>query len=174
VQRNGRVEMTISADAVPYGTFQQLGGGYQVRCKFPGDFDTQVDYELLEWPPANGVSISLVAAMHDRRDFPREIFPQVWRRSLPGKEQYHSYVVAGEVFVDTDDREGRLRIARRNNVFATYYWRRERWVKMDSAILPGNAEIAFTIGSGADVWAKHDVTAAFDNFVLYSSREDCS
>jgi hypothetical protein len=59
-------------------------------------------------------------------------------------------------------------------VLITYYWKRERWVKANSATLPGPAPIDFASMTGGDEWGKLDTTVAFDNFVLFASRADCS
>ena len=172
-QRNGRVEMFLPASATPYGTYRQIAGQYEVRCKFPGDFDAQVDFDLVQWPPGNGVSATLSATIEKGKVAPYDIYPQIFRRSLGDQEHYQSAVILDESVVPTEDRQGRLRIARRNNIFATYYWKRQRWVAVDSAKLPGTAAIAFATITNGNEWGRLDVTVAFDNFVLYASRADC-
>ena len=129
---------------------------------------------MLQWPPGNGVSVSLVARIGPGRFGPRYIFPQVYRRSLPGRELYDSYVFYNDLSVESDDRQGRLRIARRSNVFATYYWKRERWIKIDSTRLPGVANISFDAITEPTTFGRVDVTVAFDSFTLFATQADCS
>ena len=55
---NGRIEMSLPATSEdgPGGVF---GAWLESRCRLKGDFDIQTDYQLLEWPEANGVRIGL-------------------------------------------------------------------------------------------------------------------
>jgi hypothetical protein len=64
-KKNGRVEMAIPPGStngpapIPSGTLT-VAGFYVFACDLQGDFDIQVDYQLLEWPPASGVNAMLV------------------------------------------------------------------------------------------------------------------
>ncbi len=174
-QRNGRVEVSIPGNATPSDNYGQISGNYESRCSLPGDFDAEVDYDLLQWPRGDGVAAQLVARIGPRPGAPRYIFPQISRRSLVGGEdQYQSYLFVGDVQFASDDRQGRLRIARSDGVLTTYYWKRERWLKVDSALHPGPALISFDIGTDGATFGRLDVTVAFDNFTLFASRTECN
>ena len=174
LQRNGRVEISIPADATPSDNAGQISGNFDVKCLFPDDFDAQVDYELLQWPRANGVNVSLVARVGPQHFTPRYLFPQISRRSLPDGEQYQSYLWVADTSVPSDDQKGRLRIARRDGVFTTYYWKTARWIKLDSAKLTAPALISFDAITNGTGFGRADVSVAFDNFTLYANRADCS
>jgi DNA-binding SARP family transcriptional activator len=55
-QENGRLVWSFASGATPGGTYDDVGGHYGTRCRFPGDFDARVDYTLLEWPPGTASS----------------------------------------------------------------------------------------------------------------------
>jgi hypothetical protein len=175
VQLNGHVEVSLPANVTPSDNYGQISGNYELRCLFPGDFDAQVDYELLQWPSANGVAVQLVARIGPRKYAPRYVFPQISRRSLTGgEEQYQSYLYISDAQLASNDPQGRLRIARRDGVFTTYYWRRERWIKVDSARLAAPALISFDAGTDGATFGRSDVSVAFDNFTLFATQADCS
>jgi hypothetical protein len=58
---HGRVVGKSAADATFESRFHSVGINVGTKCKFPGNFDARVDYELLRWPAGNGASASLVA-----------------------------------------------------------------------------------------------------------------
>jgi hypothetical protein len=174
-QRDGQVELSIPGDATPSNNEGQISGNYELRCLYPDDFDAQVDYKLLKWPSGNGVFASLVARLGPRSSGLRYVFPQISRLSLKnGEELYQSFLYASDLTFASDDREGRLRIARRDGVMVTYYWQRQRWVKVASARLDGPALIGFDAITKGTGFSGVDVTVAFDNFTLFAGRSDCS
>ncbi|HTE17625.1 MAG TPA: hypothetical protein VK689_04495, partial [Armatimonadota bacterium] len=54
-ERQGRLEVAFPSNSAG-GIFL---GGYFTRLQFRSDLDVQVDYELPEWPQANGVRVGL-------------------------------------------------------------------------------------------------------------------
>jgi hypothetical protein len=174
LQRNGRVEISIPANATPSSNEGQISGNYDLNCLFPGDFDAQIDFELIQWPRANGVYASLVARVGPRPFTPRYIFPQISRRSIPDNEEYQSYLDVSNVSVPSNDSQGRLRVARRNGRITTYYWKSARWVAVDSAQHSGPALVSFDAITNDVGFGRVDVSVAFDNFTLFANRADCS
>ena len=61
----GRLVISISGDAVPGGQFNQVAAHWGSNCRLPGDFDYQVDYELLTWPQHGGYFAALNAFFAD-------------------------------------------------------------------------------------------------------------
>jgi hypothetical protein len=122
------------------------------------------------------VFASLVARVGPRSSGLRYVFPQVSRLSLKnGQELYQSYLYGSDVTFASDDHEGRVRIARRDSVVTTYYWQRQRWVKIASeGQLGGPALIGFDVITNDTGFGRLDVAVAFDNFTLFASRSDCS
>jgi hypothetical protein len=71
------------------------------------------------------------------------------------------------------DVSGRLRMTRSQGWVRNYIWHRGGWKELGKAPLPGEVWVGLSIGTSADVWQQHPVTAAFDNFVLKSSDAIC-
>lgn len=170
-QQNGRVEIFLPGDAVPYGQYAQIMGGYQTVCRFPSDFDARLDYELLDWPVDDYVNVQLAAYMSNPTSF-----PQVIRQSIGGSEVYvGAYPPSLHRGIRTSDRSGRLRIARRDGVFSTYYWENadNRWILLLSYEIRGVAAINWGVGTDGKVTPREDVRVIFDNAVVYASRSAC-
>lgn len=140
----------------------------ETRCSFPDDFDARIDFELLEWPRANNVSVTLAAFFKDR-----DYWPQVFRHSADWGENYTGAISPQTVNQVVDDRSGRLRIARHNGIFTTYYWAGSNWVSLASDRVTGRTAINIAAITTKDIFAKQDVRIALDNFVLYASNVDC-
>src|SRR5207248_3227907 len=111
-QTDGRLEITIGADAQPGPPFNVIEAHYGLNCSLPGDFDIQVDYSLLEWPPANGAFAQLAAFFANAG---------IFRQSAPFGEFYNAN--SGSVFnvVPTADLSGSFRLVRTNGRLLAYY-----------------------------------------------------
>src|SRR5262249_966376 len=57
-QTNGRLQLTMHANATPDPRWNAMAGGYQTACTLTGDFDARVDYALLNWPASNGTVLA--------------------------------------------------------------------------------------------------------------------
>jgi hypothetical protein len=55
---NDELEMAMPPNAAPLPGQDGVSTGVYSRCTLNGEFDTQVDYNLGAWPPANGVHVS--------------------------------------------------------------------------------------------------------------------
>jgi WD40-like Beta Propeller Repeat len=60
-ETGGRLDLAIAPDAVPGGQFNQVNTHIGLQCSLPGDYDIEVDFELLDWPARGGVYASLNA-----------------------------------------------------------------------------------------------------------------
>ena len=54
-EADGKLITTLLADSNPGGATDMIGTHWGSYCRVGGDFDVQADYQLLEWPGANGV-----------------------------------------------------------------------------------------------------------------------
>jgi DNA-binding SARP family transcriptional activator len=61
VEQGGQLQLTVGADAVPGGAYNQIDVHVGTHCSFPGNFSARVDYTLLEWPPGDNIDIGLNA-----------------------------------------------------------------------------------------------------------------
>jgi hypothetical protein len=56
-REDGQVTVRIPGDAS-----DGFNAGIQTRCKIVGDFDARLSFQLLQWPGADGIWVSLMAA----------------------------------------------------------------------------------------------------------------
>lgn len=165
-ERNGRFEVTIGANAVAGGAYNVIDGHLGTQCRFPGDFDAQVEYELVRWPFANGVNVGLAAFFANAR---------VLRQSGPTGDFYESWITPRFNQAGTaTGTNGALRLARVNGTITTYYRAGDgRWVKLDSAPAAGTAVIGPSAQSTNDRFGHTQVEVAFDNFVVEGDAINC-
>jgi DNA-binding SARP family transcriptional activator len=164
--RNGRFEVTIGADAVEGGPYNVIAGQLGTHCRFPGDFDARVEYELLRWPAANGVQVSLVAFFADAR---------VSRESYPGGDYYQSWIPPSlEQTEATTGTSGALRVARQNGTVTTYFRGRDgSWVRIQSGQATGVAVLSPAAQSSNQRFGDKEVQVAFDNFLVEGNATNC-
>lgn len=171
-ETNGRLEISIAATANGI-TF---GGGYESQMKLSGDFDLQVDYELLEWPYANGVRVGLgVSPMNSAYLVERISFGNPSTGDYPYAHSRDNYLsdssVAGVVFGTTDDLSGTLRITRTGRLISYYYYGDSDW-ELISSILATSADVRFSLSAWSHdfVFSDAPVVVAFDNVKLSNAN----
>ena len=106
----GRLVVSIAGDAFPGGPFNQIAAHWGSQCSLPGDFDYQVDYELLTWPQHGGYFAALnaffgdaaVARMSTPFDPPFDESYGAWRGGA-------DFAFNG---INTTDRAGTMRLVR--------------------------------------------------------------
>jgi hypothetical protein len=177
-QGNGRLEMTIHADATPADGWPNYSAYYTTTCSFAGDFDASIDYALVDWPAANGTSVGLDLLFPEGEEFfmvresvssGEEIYAGIWGNPA----HWHSS--------PTTDPEGAVRFKRVNGLITAYYRTRGQWdtfawiqragpVRIRLMLLASGPEFAAASGSE---FAHKDVTVAFDNFAVEASPPSC-
>jgi hypothetical protein len=171
---NGRLEAFISHDADPSThNYNQVDEHIGSQCTLDGDFDFQVDYELLEWPPHNGFFAMLNAIFADGA-IARSSTP--W--DPPYDEQYNSWT-NGSTFtsdtINTTDMSGQMRLVRRSGVLSSY----ERasasadWTLVHSGDAAGNTVAAIGLWAPGNTFAHEDGRVAYDNFQFSSGAFTC-
>jgi hypothetical protein len=92
---------------------------FEVTIEFPGDFDVQVDYKLLNWPAQNFHTVRLMAS-----DLPDggTGFPGVYRNSYADENyQFRNQLgLAGLVSVSTSDTSGTIGMKRIGQTLSGY------------------------------------------------------
>jgi TolB protein len=63
--QDGRLVESIAGSAAPGGQFNQTSTAIGSPCHLPGDFDMQVDYQLLQWPEHGGFFAALQGVFGD-------------------------------------------------------------------------------------------------------------
>jgi hypothetical protein len=170
----GQLVTSISGSAVPGGPYNQVQAEIGSPCHLRGDFDFQVDYQLLTWPRHSGYFASLQSIFAD---------VAVARSSAPWDppydEQYTAWSNAPGGFMsnslNTTDTSGTLRVTRTGSVVHAY----ERsggsdWTQVFSD--DGNSgEGIPQFGLSVQAWdfAHLDGSVAYDNFRLNSGALTC-
>ncbi len=164
---NGRVELTLAADAEPSsGPFPAISVRYGFQCLLSADYDARVDYELLDWPASNGAMVQMHAFFADAT---------IGRQSQDWGESYAAFVPPSSFdSASTLDQSGTLRLVRTGPTYTSYYRSGDTWVELLSAPA-GSSPVVLTlelVSHGA--FAHQQVKVAFDNFHLEASDVDCS
>jgi len=176
-QGNGRLEMTIHADATPAEGWPNYSVYYTTTCSFAGDFDASIDYSLVDWPTANGTSVGLDLV------FPNDELFMV-RESFSSGEEVYAGVSGNPRYwrsSPTTDPEGAVRFKRVNDLITAYYRAHAQWDAFESIRDAGAVRIRlmllasrpeFAAASGSE-FAHKDVTVAFENFAVEAPPPSC-
>lgn len=165
-EANGRLELTIAADAVPGGPFNQVDAHYGLQCSLPGDFDFQIDYQLLEWPEAGGVFAGLHAFF---------AAAGVSRRSSVWGNDYTAWSGAAFAALPTAGTAGSMRLVRSGGGLTAYVRSAGgEWTQLLAAPADPTAAVAGMglTAPGAE-FAHVAAAAAYDNFRLDSGELAC-
>jgi WD40-like Beta Propeller Repeat len=164
-ETNGRLELTIAADAVPGGVFNQVDTHYGSQCALTGDFDLQVDYQLLQWP-SPGVFAGLHAFFASAG---------VSRISSIGGDDYTAW--SGSAFVSrpTADRAGSMRLVRADGVLSAFYRGGDgAWQPLLAAPAdPTSSMYGAGLTAQGDWFAHLPAAVAYDNLRLNSGTLSC-
>jgi TolB protein len=165
--QNGQLVMSIAADATQGGTFNRIDGGWLSACQLAGDFDVQADYQLLQWPVANGVQATLDAS---------DLGAGPFRESQTYGESYGSFIPpAGAQSTITAESAGTLRIQRQGDTASTSYKTSGGgWAPIQSSLVPAVPTfIGLDISSMNNFFSHQTVTIAWDNFRINSGTMSC-
>jgi Tol biopolymer transport system component len=166
-EANGRVEFSFAPDAAPsMGPFPAISVRYDFTCLLNADFDAQVDFELLDWPAANGATVQFHAFYADGT---------VARQSQDWGESYGAFFPPSSFnVVATDDQSGTLRLVRSGATYTGYYKSGGAWVELLSAPASQGAAILTIELASFGTFSHELVRVAFDNFRIVASDVDCS
>ncbi len=159
-ETNGRMEMTIDGAA---GT--GISSRVDFHCVLKGDFDAQVDYALLTWPPANGANVQFDLFLD---------YATVGRQSQPWGEEYAAWSPAGYAAAPTADTAGSLRLVRSGTTFRSYYRHDGAWVLLNTSTAVGGNALLTLEASSTGNYTGQPVRVAFDNFRIDAADRDCS
>lgn len=173
VETGGRLVVSIAGTAVPGGIFNQVDAHWGSNCQLPGDFDYEVDYQLLTWPQHGGFFAALNAFFADGA-VARSSDP--W--DPPYDEQYGGWRGGPDFafnFVPTLDRSGSMRLVRVAGTLSAY--KRSPggvWELIFSAPGANGVGVAgMGLSVSADRFAHKDGSVAYDNFRLNSGELSC-
>lgn len=181
-ESNGQLEIYFPS----FSEGDAFGAGYISECKLNGDFDIQVDYNLLSWPNGNGVRIGLAAfdpdnvnpmygpasyvvertsfgiPYNDFNGWPREVYLTDFNTSVSG-------------IAETSDTAGTLRLVRTGSDVTGFHGSGSTWVPVQSgAITTGDLKISISAWSHDYVFIDQEVKLAFDNFTVNKGALVCN
>lgn len=164
-EANGRLEVELRPEAT--GGPPEFAAQVVLGCKLPGDFDVRVDFELLDWPAENGVTVHL-AAIWERTAV------DIARQSHAWGENYGTWFTQGTGTArPTTHLRGALRIRRQDWYASTYYRNAGRWERIGSFFTGGAPRILLKASSTDGWFADKTVRVAFDNFTLTAKKPSC-
>lgn len=158
---NNRLEVTLPASGG--GTLYM--GGMQSEFTLEGDFDMQVDFELLTWPANNQAQVGLT--IDQANDF------SVFRRSRGlneggGGEIYFTMIKGQMTQVSASGTSGKLRMKRTGNKMEGFYWTGAAWQLVGSYTDPSlgvATHVNFNLNRDTS-FSGPMVKAAFDNVII--------
>ena len=164
---SGQLEMTLLGSGVPGGRYDQLSQGFGSQCRFNGDFDARVDYQLLDWTAPTGARVQLSAW----------VFPNVnsdaARTSTQGGENYFGDIASTYKGRPTNDTQGTLRVTRTNGLVKSYFLDHGDWVQLNAATATGQVMIGLQLFAPAADWQQKETRIAFDNFTVSAPTMVC-
>ena len=167
-EANGKLTTTIAADATQGGSFDIIGTHWGSYCRLAGNFDVQADYQLLEWPAANGVQAIFASFDEANLGFFAIRESQAWG------EQYSSWIPQAFISQPTSDQAGTLRLQREGSTAVVSYLSGATWVPIASGpTTTSSASITFGASSSMNRFSHQAVTIAWDNYRINSGAISC-
>ena len=159
-ETNRRLEVTLNPGASNVGVVS--------LCSAAGDFDVQVDFSLLNWPPGNRQAVTFGAA-----DLGGGVFGifSVGRHNI-GESYFMQFPNETGAGVPTSDLSGTLRLVRLGSTLSGYYHDGTDFVFLDSATAPTNAT-RFVLNGGNFLPDVGSASIAFDNFRVRQGAVNC-
>jgi len=170
-QTNGRLEITVPASAT---LDQQLGfadTGLMSNCLLSGNWDMQVDYQLLDWPSDNGVLQVFQAGNFVSGQFVNG--DGMFRFNPGGTEGLSTnFPDVPNVFLLEAALSGTLRLARQGSTITAYRLSAGAWMPILSGAYSADSSDA-ALTAFTSVATRPDVKVAFDNFRISSGQVTC-
>lgn len=164
---NGRLELTIAGDGTPASAANSIIGAHVgANCLLSGDFDVQVDYQLLTWPAGDGVNVGITAFFTNG---------SIDRTTNAFGDSYNSFLEPVFESAPTEDQSGSLRLVRSGATMTSYYRSPGGdWVELASAPAEQTTAIVGLSFKSYSDFGHQTAKVAFDNFRLDATNVDCS
>jgi hypothetical protein len=163
-QGGGALTVNVSSGAPP-----DFNVGGQTRCSAHGDFDARVHFNLVNWPPQNGVWVMLLVG-----GTPFNVYRVSWQ--FQPSEAYGTYLPPAGTSVPATGTSGTLRLTRVGDLFTGWYLSGHSWVPIISGVGPTD-DVPISLGvaniSFGATFAGLPVTVAFDNFHVSANHVIC-
>ena len=151
--------------------------GLVTKCRLNADLDVQVDYRILEWPPANQHSVGLVAD-----DIPSSVPGGLFSSGGAGIFRSNAATTRQELYLlvtgsgtsqhATTESAGTLRLVRRGNTVSGYHGMPPGLTLLGSGAASA-APTRVSIRVTRQMPVTTGVTVRFENFKLNAGRVSC-
>jgi trimeric autotransporter adhesin len=167
---NGRLELGLK----PTASGPVFHSGIISNSRISGDFDIQVDYSLLSWPPNNGVRTGLfIGDIKEDSVVVERLSHENWGETylMHGHNSNGpDYQIQG--ITNTNDLTGKLRLKRNGNIITSYYLCDDKWIEISS--YQSTEFETDPVKFGLAIWSHdyvyrpqgHDIKVVFDNFTI--------
>jgi DNA-binding SARP family transcriptional activator len=166
-QTNGQGVFSIVANPTFDPNINNVSTNIGTECEFPGNFDARIGFTLLQWPSANGVSISL-NALQGGSYSTAELMQ---RFTAPWGDGYQAWP-SGSITL-LPDKYGTLRLTRSRGILHAYFSRGNKWIQSGEKPFRGEVRLDLNVGAFKKDWQQQNVSAAVDNFVVKTPKADC-
>ena len=170
---NGRLEMSIAANAAPTPGQSGVGAHVGANCLLNGGSVADWEaYQLIDWPAGDNVNVGLHAYPNlgaiDRSTSTVNFGTGIY-------DSYNSFAPpATFASTPTTDQSGSLRLVRSGTTTTTYYKSGSDWVLFATDVAtPTPAIILLSFKSYSD-FGHQAAKVGFDNFSLTGTNTDCS
>lgn len=170
---NQQVEIALPAyshgssqSVAPYGS-HDFGAAYISQFTATGDFDTQIEFNLLGWPVANGVRIGtgldIFFTAAERVSF--------GYASVNGEVYLTHFYDGVQGIIPTTASSGTLRVVRIGNQLSGFFKEGLDWKLIHTGPGPtGDGHLSLAVWSHDYEFGDKDVLVAFDNFSMRDSK----
>ena len=166
--RNGRVELSIPAEATAAAPEPISASLALERCVAKGNYVAIVEYEILDWPELHGVEIGFAEVAADAALITRDQYAD--------GDSIHGRSAIRDVRQSISDPAGALRLTRKDgDVSISFRDGNGPWQELEDVRWPGDGDARFQIGLSSDAvqFARRTVRIAVDNFQLTASEVVC-
>jgi dipeptidyl aminopeptidase/acylaminoacyl peptidase len=172
-QANGRLEISVPADTTLDPNVGFAATGLMSQCLLSGNWDMQVDYQLLAWPSDNRVLQNLQAGNFVNGQWVDANGIFVFN---PGDNTGIStnFPEPADAFVPNQPLTGSLRLTRNGSAITAYYLNNGMWTPMlTGSYTADTSDAVLYIFTNAAPWSHPDVKVAFDNFLIDGGQITC-
>ena len=162
-------------EIIPSGTSKS--GWVESVGLLSGDFDVQVDFDLIDFPQySGGSSADYIYAWMDIFKVGGSTSNQTdWQ--YIGRRNHENnttdYVFRNKGSVTGSDTNGKLRVVRSGSVLTAYYWTSSGWTQLltpYTSFTTDDVNITLKTGASANATQSTGATIDFDNFIVWGSN----
>jgi dipeptidyl aminopeptidase/acylaminoacyl peptidase len=151
-ETNGRLEVSMPSDTLNDPIVGFANAGAVAQCNLLGDFDIQVDYQQLQWPPQSGVNVDF-----DTNDIVNGSFGDVHGMFVfdpGGGTGISTHFPGTNTFVPAPESSGTLRFVRVGTTLTGYRLTPTGWSAIQST-----SDLANEIAMNLNVFRTHPSSA---------------